>query len=100
MTETTRKTQEEELNQAVDLFKHVSKEKNEAEWQKQLDNVWLCFYHWCTDWESVQNPLYADYTGEKSVELLNVFYDTLEKFDLSYGKPYSHYFNRTWNRRK
>ena len=25
MTETTRKTQEEELNQAVDLFKHVSK---------------------------------------------------------------------------
>lgn len=100
MTEATRKTLEEKLNQAVDLFKHVSKEKNEAEWQKQLDNVWLCFYHWCTDWESVQNPLYADYTGEKSIELLNVFYDTLEKFDLSYGKPYSHYFNRTWNRRK
>ena len=59
---------------------------------KAIRQCMALLYHWCTDWESVQNPLYADYTGEKSVELLNVFYDTLEKFDLSYGKPYSQLF--------
>ena len=102
MAEDIRKTREEELNQAVDLLKHISKEENEAEWQKQMENVWLCFYHWRidTDWETSEKSIDKDCTCEKSVELLNVFCDTLKKFDLSFGKPYSYYFNSTWSRRR
>ena len=45
MTETTRKTQEEELNQAVNLWKNAVKAGKDTEQQKE--QVWICFFDWC-----------------------------------------------------
>lgn len=42
MTETTRKTQEEELNQAVNLWKNAVKAGKDTEQQKE--QVWICFF--------------------------------------------------------
>ena len=54
MTETTRKTQEEELNQAVNLWKNAVKAGKDTEQQKE--QVWICFFDWCKDWDTIQDP--------------------------------------------
>ena len=98
MTETTRKTQEEELNQAVNLWKNAVKAGKDTEQQKE--QVWICFFDWCKDWDTIQDPLYTDITEKKSINLLNLFYKTLQDFDPDRGIPYSRYFGSIWHERK
>ena len=98
MTEATRKTLEERLNQAVNIWKNAVKAGKDTEQQKE--QVWICFFDWCKDWDTIQDPLYADITEKKSINLLNLFYKTLQDFDPDHGIPYSRYFGSIWHERK
>lgn len=99
MSASTRKEKEEKLNRAVNLWKSTRKEGNEAEWQRRKDDVWICFYEWCGDWDTIRDPLYADHTDGKSIRLLDVFVYTLEKFEAERRIPYSRFFKCIWDER-
>ena len=58
------------------------------------------FFDWCKDWDTIQDPLYTDITEKKSINLLNLFYKTLQDFDPDRGIPYSRYFGSIWHERK
>ena len=47
MTEATRKTLEERLNQAVNIWKNAVKAGKDTEQQKE--QVWICFFDWGKD---------------------------------------------------